>query len=265
MGAEPGCCPTNFYNIMLSLLKRYIRLLTVLFGPRCVHLSEVQEGVYHGLSEKVAVYESLSGALIAEILWQVFIDARDYFSYIGPGLPESQLFPLRLSIRTCALKATINCPVALLLNTPPVPAPVSLSSRSGQSRGSGSSRTASFASMSTLSSPMSSAADRGAPLVAGKRLNPNPIPEIVSIMQDFRTQRPGVDMYTLMRSEKLLMADVGIGGRGACMDFIYFGECPKAPCPYTHDPANVSPGKRRNCVKKMTKAVAGYLLNNPEG
>jgi hypothetical protein len=94
--------------------------------------------------------------------------------------------------------------------------------------------------------------------------NPNPIPEIVSIMQEFRTKQPGVDMYTLMRSEKLLMADVGIGGRGACMDFIYFGECPKASCTFTHDPANVSPGKRRDCVKKMTKAVAGYLLNNPE-
>ena len=35
--AEPGCCPPTYYG-MLNLLKRYIRLLNVLFGTRCAHL-----------------------------------------------------------------------------------------------------------------------------------------------------------------------------------------------------------------------------------
>ena len=105
-----------------------------------------------------------------------------------------------------------------------------------------------------------------APLVGGKRTNPTPIPEVVAIMQGLRAKRPGVDMNALMRSEKLGIAEVGIGGRGACLDFMYFGECARAGCTYDHGPArNVSAGKRRDCVKRMTKAAAGYLENNPIG
>jgi hypothetical protein len=66
-------------------------------------------------------------------------------------------------------------------------------------------------------------------------------------------------MYTIMRSQKLLMSDVGIGGRGQCMDFMYFGECGKTGCSYSHVAGAVSAGKRRDVIKKMTKAVAGYL------
>ncbi len=73
-------------------------------------------------------------------------------------------------------------------------------------------------------------------------------------------------MNALMRSEKLGIAEVGIGGRGACLDFMYFGECARSGRTYDHGPArNVSAGKRRNWVKQMTKAAAGYLENNPIG
>jgi hypothetical protein len=39
--AKPGCCPASCHG-MLNLLKRYIYLLTVLFGAGCSHLTEVQ-------------------------------------------------------------------------------------------------------------------------------------------------------------------------------------------------------------------------------
>jgi hypothetical protein len=77
-------------------------------------------------------------------------------------------------------------------------------------------------------------------------------------MSDFRLRKPGVDLYTLMRSQKLLMSDLGIGSRGHCMDFMYFVKCGKAGCTYSHVAGAVSAGKRCN-IKKMTKAVAGYL------
>ncbi|KAI2490032.1 hypothetical protein MHU86_24547 [Fragilaria crotonensis] len=81
--AEPGCCP------------------------------EVQ-GVYQVLAEKIAVYETMSAELIAETLWRVFVDARECFSHLGPGLPESQLYSLRHDLRGGTLRVSINCPVALL-------------------------------------------------------------------------------------------------------------------------------------------------------
>jgi hypothetical protein len=256
MEAEPGSCPSTYFS-MLSLLRKYIRLLTVLFGPGCAHLAEVQ-GVYQILSAKSAVYEKITADLVAETLWHVFIDAREYFSYTGPGLPDSQLFAFRDCLRSCSLKVTINCPTDLLLGRPsPSVAPVvsrTSSAGGGRSRASG----GSASTMSTLTG--SAAVPRGTPeMVGGKWMNPTPIPEIVSIMADFRARKPGVDMYTLMRSQKLLMSDVGIGGRGQCMDFMYFGECGRTGCTYSHIAGAVSSGKRRDVIKKMTKAVAGYL------
>jgi hypothetical protein len=62
-----------------------------------------------------------------------------------------------------------------------------------------------------------------------------------------------------MRAQKLLMADIGIGGRGQCLDFMYFGECERPGCSYSHEPARVSPGKRKDIVRKMSKATADYI------
>jgi hypothetical protein len=85
--AERGCCPAS-YHWMLNLLKRYICLLTVLFDAGCSHLTEVQ-GVYQLLAEKIAVYDTMSAELIAKLLWRVVVDAKECFSHLGPGLPES--------------------------------------------------------------------------------------------------------------------------------------------------------------------------------
>ncbi len=68
------------------------------------------------LAEKIAVYETMSAELIAETLWRVFVDARECFSHLGPGLPISQLYTLRHDLRGCSLRVSINCPVAQLLN-----------------------------------------------------------------------------------------------------------------------------------------------------
>ena len=93
---------------MLTLLRRYICLLTGLFGAGCFHLTEVQ-GIYQVLAEKVAVYyETMSAELIAEILWQVLVDARESFSHLGPGLPESQLYSLRHDSQGCSFRVSIK-------------------------------------------------------------------------------------------------------------------------------------------------------------
>lgn len=74
--------------------------------------------MYHVLAEKIAVYETMSAELIAETLWRVIVDAKEYFSHLGPGLPESQLYLLRHDLCGCSLCVSINCPVAQLLNLP---------------------------------------------------------------------------------------------------------------------------------------------------
>jgi hypothetical protein len=160
---------------------------------------------------------------------------------------------------------SINCAVAQLLNlsSMAVVSQAGSSSALGTQSGYGGSSVGSATTLSTLTG---SAPREPAPLVGGKRTNPTPIPEVVAIMQGLRAKRRGVDTNAVMRSEKLGIAEVGIGGRGACLNFMYFGECARAGCTYDHGPArNVSAGKRRDCVKRMTKAAAGYLENNPVG
>ena len=98
---------------MLTLLKRYICLLTVLFRARCSHLTEVP-GVYQVLAEKIAVYETMSAELIAETLWRVFVKGRECFSHLGPGLPESQFYSLRHNLQGCSLRVSIDCPAPQL-------------------------------------------------------------------------------------------------------------------------------------------------------
>ena len=250
---DPGNCPETYHS-MLNLIRRYIRLLAVFFGNGCSHLLEVQ-AVFQVLSDKVMVYETMGAELVAETLWQIFIDARECFSHHGPALPESTLFALRDSIRNCTLKSTINCPVRELLGRPPLRAVSDAGgSRSGSAGGAGS--RGSSSGMSTLTTPSGA-------VVNGRRINPAPVPEIVSIMTKFREEKPGIDMMTLMRAQKLVMADVGVGGRGQCLDFVYFGACDRPGCSYAHEPARVSPGKRRDLVRKMTKAIADYLAAEP--
>ena len=250
---DPGCCPGSYHS-MLTLIRRYIRMLTVFFGAGCTHLLEVQ-AVYQVLSDKSAIYEAMSNELVAETLWQIFIDAREYFSHHGPTLPVSTLFALRDSIKNCTLKATINCPVDQLLGRPTQSVAV-VSHASGGSRGSRGSGEGSSA-ISTLTAP--TVTRSGVPIVGGRRTNPAPVPEIVNIMKTFREAKPGVDMITLMRAQKLTMAEIGIGGRGQCLDFMYFGACERPGCSYVHEAARVSPGKRNDIVRKMTKATADFI------
>jgi hypothetical protein len=207
--AKPGCCPAS-YHWMLNLLKRYNRLLTVLFGASCSHLTEVR-GVYQALAEKIAVYETISAELIAETLWRVFVDARERFSHMGPGLPESQLYSLRHDLRGCSLRVSINCPVAQLLNLLSLVLVSQAGSGSalGTRAGYGGRSVGSATMLSTLTG---SVPRKPAPLVGGKRTNPTPIPEVVAIMQGLRAKRSGVDMNAVMLSEKLGIAEVGIGG-----------------------------------------------------
>ena len=48
---DPGCCPGSYYNMLSFKIRRYIRMLTVLFGAGCGHLIEVQ-GVFQVFADK---------------------------------------------------------------------------------------------------------------------------------------------------------------------------------------------------------------------
>jgi hypothetical protein len=45
---------------------------------------------------------------VTETLWQIFIDARAYFSATGPALSQSQLYQLCGSIQSCMLHQKVS-------------------------------------------------------------------------------------------------------------------------------------------------------------
>jgi hypothetical protein len=184
-------------------------------------------------------------------------------------LPESALYSLRHYIRSCSLKVvTINCRhVALvLLNLRSGAMVISQSSmgsgRTGlTARMSGGSMAPS--TMSTLTSSSSTRRSGAVPVAGGKRKNPEPIQNSMSLMHDLRTQQPGTDIHALFRSEKLLISDIGVGGRGTCLDFTYIGECTRLGCTFNRSRPMSLRANVETAIKKMTKAVAGYLEHNP--
>jgi hypothetical protein len=208
MEADLGYCPGSYYN-MLSLIWRYICMLTVLlFGAGFGYLIEVQgvfqafadksQGVFQAFADKSTVYELMTGELVAETLWQIFIDAPACFSTTQPALPQSQLYyQLRGSIQSCTLRATINCVVDWLLGQQPESTVVSQQSSVGGSRGSRWSGGGS--TMSTLSGP-SATSSKPPPPVCRRQA------QKVNIMMVFRDSYPIVDMSALMCSQKLTMA-----------------------------------------------------------
>ena len=50
----------------------------------------------------------------------------------------------------------------------------------------------------------------------------------------YRTQKPGIGMQELMRVEKQAFAQMVLGPRGTCMDYVHHGECVNPTCTYNH-------------------------------
>jgi hypothetical protein len=92
MESQPSPCPRTCDGL-LRLLATYQKLLTVLFGTQCKHFLEVRT-MRRMLVEKYHQYEQLPAESIAQLLWNVHVDARWFFStpLLPDGtLPQSQL------------------------------------------------------------------------------------------------------------------------------------------------------------------------------
>jgi hypothetical protein len=91
----PGLCPHN-YDGLPRLLSAYLRFLRVLCGSMCNHYLEVVK-TRRMLCKHVAIYEAMSPADVAQVMWSIFMDARHYYSNTMAGpLPTSNLVMLRM-------------------------------------------------------------------------------------------------------------------------------------------------------------------------
>jgi hypothetical protein len=255
--ADPGICPSTYHGLR-DLLRKYMKFLSVMFGDDCQHLQEIK-GIHRSLGVMVSTYEAMSPDLVVTIVWQIFIDARSFFSHRGPGRAESQLSLLRMYITSCSITAAHNCPKDQLLGyqqqsyhhqLPPVISPsASHAGSSGSSLSSGSARfPPGYPPSSHRTQP---------------HVNTKPIPALVSVMQKFREKQPGISMADLLRSEGVKFSDATIGPFGTCLDYAYFGKCDTPDCTYKHDASSgLGTAKTNAMVKKMEKTISSYLARN---
>jgi hypothetical protein len=81
------------YHGSVNLLRRYTVFLQHLVGPRSAHYTEVRR-ISAELNNHQHLFESLDARQIASLLWQIFMDARRFFSAstdVRGNLPQSLL------------------------------------------------------------------------------------------------------------------------------------------------------------------------------
>jgi hypothetical protein len=89
---SPDPLPTEYHGLV-NLLRRYVELLRHLVGERSGHFVEVMR-ITAELNSRQSIFEALKPDQVASLLWQVFMDARRFFSTgidTRGNLPQSLL------------------------------------------------------------------------------------------------------------------------------------------------------------------------------
>ena len=84
---------TRDYHGILQALSIYIHLLTIVVGSRSAHTREVAAS-REKLRTRMDLYVNIDPKMIIYLLWEIFLDARGFFSgkvQLGEPLLESQL------------------------------------------------------------------------------------------------------------------------------------------------------------------------------
>ena len=225
--------PTSLQGVV-RVLNNYCRLLDVLFGPDCPHLTHVIS-IRDGLETHEAELESrLTGVLILHLMWRVHHDARQFFLACerwedGERLPQSTLGnTVRQLVDDCSIQVTITCPEAMFLGPllrVPVPGPT------------------------TPSTPRAARVTGPQPTV-----NAAIPPMCQKVVATFNRLYPGMSILELCKRGKLRFSQLKVGREGACVNYGLFGRC--SGCQYRHEVCTVATSRQAAIVKVMESALA---------
>jgi hypothetical protein len=225
--------PTSLQGVV-RVLNNYCRVLDVLFGPDCPHLTHVS-AIRDGLETHEAELESrLTGVLILHLMWRIHHDARQFFLACerwedGERLPHSTLGnTVRQLVDDCSIQVTITCPEAMFLG-PPLRVPVP--------------------GATTPSTPR-------APRVSGPQPTVNAAipPMCQKVVATFNRLHPGMSVLELCEKGKVRLGQLRVGREGACVNFGLFGRC--SGCQYRHEVCSVATSRQAAIVKVMEGALA---------
>jgi hypothetical protein len=101
----------------VALLHSYLHILKVLFKEDCSHYLGVRS-LRRVLISNQPIWETITHGDIASILWEIFLDARQFFSsrFVRNGEPPLSMLHLAHSfLATGTVKAQNTAPIARLL------------------------------------------------------------------------------------------------------------------------------------------------------
>ena len=106
--------PWDTMGCWYSSLRRYMHALHWPFSWMRVHARGMVE-IFRALKSQEGTYETIAPAIIREILWQIFIDARLCVSSSGSELPKTRLKVMAHFVRACTIQLSVNYPAHDLL------------------------------------------------------------------------------------------------------------------------------------------------------
>jgi hypothetical protein len=113
---SPDPLPTEYHGLV-NLLRRYVELLRHLVGERSRHFVKVMQ-ITAELNSRQFIFEALKPDQVASLLWQVFMDARRFFSSgidTQGNLPQSLLRTTYNEVAVGIVQAHLNVPYAQLM------------------------------------------------------------------------------------------------------------------------------------------------------
>jgi hypothetical protein len=246
---SPSQIPTD-YNGLVALLHSYLTLLRVLCGTDCAHYIGVR-GLRSVLVRNRPMWESISHINIAFTLWEIFVDARRFFSSsLGPDgeLPTSMLAMAQGFLQTGTVKSQETAPMNLLLGqTRPAPA----GGLGGPSM-----------------DEMFPAGRRAPGNSTVPRINTAYHPKIKGAMQGVLAAFPDAQAVTIMAAhDPPLRYDQTKSPRGGCIEFHLMGKCRKATCSYSHvaSAAPMSDTKAIAAAALLSSAITCYTTKRNSG
>jgi hypothetical protein len=184
----------------------------------------------------------MSPEKVAEVLWSIFMDARNYFSQLAQGdvLPVSTLNLARHWLQSGSIKTTEGCPINRLLGINPGRTPEG------------------YHESPIVENPLFGYAQP--PSADGPRVNPKPVSVFSAAMKPILAKHPKATVKSIMDASDppISYKTVKVGAPGACLDFHILGRCLGKNCTYMHAPTPHVPDTR-------ARQIAAVLTTNAAG
>jgi hypothetical protein len=234
---SPDPLPTEYHGLV-NLLRRYVELLRHLVGERSGHLLEVMR-ITAELNSRQFIFEALKGDQVALLLWQIFMDARRFFSTgidTRGNLPQSLLRITYNEVAVGIVQAHLNVPYAQLMGNDIEEEAMGYPERRPPP-------------------------NNTAPGTEVSRTFRHVPASIKAILRGVRSKYPSVTIAELMAapSPPLQYRQIRLGPNGSCLDYLCFGLCKNNSCPYKHEVGSSIPTVMAKAVApKLGVAYAAY-------